>query len=486
MPLAAAVIGSAVVGAGATLYSSSQAKKAANKATDAQNLATQQQLALQQQQFDRTVGLNQPFVDGGVSAYQRLLSQFGVAPAQTATTPATGAPAGSGVVSPTQGPAPALDPKAYLAANPDVMAEYQNIVSRADPNSPWFAEHGLSSPEAFAQWHYDNYGVNENRQGVPQAQPVSQVQTPATPSQTPTQAPANPDGSFNPTSYNGAPGNGMPDYMNTPRPDFGAAPTFTRPQDMQAPGERDYLDPSKFTVDPGYQFRLSEGINAVNAGAAARGKLRSGDAAMAIQQRGEGLANQGYQEWFARQKSLLDGARQMYQYGQNRLDNNFQNDRAYGTGLWENQRNFANNNFDADREFQTNQFRDARDYATNRYDTNTQNLFGLTRIGLQAAGNVSGAGGDYAANAGSIYQNNANAAGDNAYMRAAANQATAGRLAGIGSDLFKSWGGGAGSVQPTTVSQAWGFQQAPTGNVDFLRTPASLSNNIFASGGARF
>lgn len=59
-----------------------------------------------------------------------------------------------------------FDPKTYLNANPDVLAEYNRVVAVGDRNSPFFSEHGLESPETFAAWHYNTYGKNENRPGA--------------------------------------------------------------------------------------------------------------------------------------------------------------------------------------------------------------------------------------------------------------------------------------------------------------------------------
>ncbi|QIM51626.1 hypothetical protein [Hydrogenophaga crocea] len=49
-----------------------------------------------------------------------------------------------------------------------------------------------------------------------------------------------------------------------------------------------------FEADPGYQFRMDEGMRGVEGGAAARGGLLSGAALKAIQKYGQGLASQEY------------------------------------------------------------------------------------------------------------------------------------------------------------------------------------------------
>lgn len=49
-----------------------------------------------------------------------------------------------------------------------------------------------------------------------------------------------------------------------------------------------------FTADPGYKFRMEEGVKALDMSAASRGKLLSGAQDKAIQQYGQGMASQEY------------------------------------------------------------------------------------------------------------------------------------------------------------------------------------------------
>jgi hypothetical protein len=56
----------------------------------------------------------------------------------------------------------------------------------------------------------------------------------------------------------------------------------------------------KFTADPGYAFRMSEGMKGLERSAAARGGLLSGSALKGIQRYGQGLASDEYQNAFNR------------------------------------------------------------------------------------------------------------------------------------------------------------------------------------------
>ncbi len=56
-------------------------------------------------------------------------------------------------------------------------------------------------------------------------------------------------------------------------------------------------DQTAFTTSPGYQFRMNQGIQGIDRGAAARGLLHSGAAVKAEQNFGQGLASQEVGNW---------------------------------------------------------------------------------------------------------------------------------------------------------------------------------------------
>lgn len=68
--------------------------------------------------------------------------------------------------------------------------------------------------------------------------------------------------------------------------------------DMMTPG-------SNFQAqDPSYNFRMQQGTNAVNAGAASSGMLNSGNRLSALQTQGQNQASQEYQNQFSRLSQL--------------------------------------------------------------------------------------------------------------------------------------------------------------------------------------
>lgn len=61
---------------------------------------------------------------------------------------------------------------------------------------------------------------------------------------------------------------------------------------------------NNFKAGPGYNFRLSEGINALDKSAASQGRLRSGAQDKAIMRYGDGLASQEYGSYLNRLSSI--------------------------------------------------------------------------------------------------------------------------------------------------------------------------------------
>jgi hypothetical protein len=69
----------------------------------------------------------------------------------------------------------------------------------------------------------------------------------------------------------------------------------------------------KFTADPGYAFRMSEGMKALERSAAARGGLLSGATLKGTQRYGQDLASQEYQNAFNRYQAERTGTLNPYQ-----------------------------------------------------------------------------------------------------------------------------------------------------------------------------
>jgi len=70
----------------------------------------------------------------------------------------------------------------------------------------------------------------------------------------------------------------------------------------------------QFQADPGYNFRLAEGIKGLERSAAARGLLQSGGTLKGIQQYGQNLASDEYQNAFQRYIAQREASMEPYRY----------------------------------------------------------------------------------------------------------------------------------------------------------------------------
>jgi hypothetical protein len=99
---------------------------------------------------------------------------------------------------------------------------------------------------------------------------------------------------------------------------FGGVPGYDPASAMRNFGASD------FQADPGYAFRLSEGMKALDRTAASRGGLLSGATLKGAQQYGQGLASQEYQNAFNRYQA--NRAQQAQEFGN--AFNRFQTERT--------------------------------------------------------------------------------------------------------------------------------------------------------------
>lgn len=119
----------------------------------------------------------------------------------------------------------------------------------------------------------------------------------------------------------------------------GAAPTLNAPAAFQAP------DANAMTLDPGYQFRLKQGQQALENSASARGTLRGGAQLKALVDYQQGAASQEYGNVYARARDVYDAnvAREQAVYGAKRD--------AYGADASERQAAFNANFRGAEAEY---------------------------------------------------------------------------------------------------------------------------------------
>jgi hypothetical protein len=94
---------------------------------------------------------------------------------------------------------------------------------------------------------------------------------------------------------------------------------------------------TNFMADPGYAFRMSEGMKALERSAAAKGLLKSGTFLRGAQEFGQGLASQEYQNafnrYYAERNALLNPLENLRGGGQTTAGNIAQQAGQYGANV---------------------------------------------------------------------------------------------------------------------------------------------------------
>ena len=279
MGVVSAIVGSAVLGGAASLYGANKQSKAASQAAQAQTDAARRQEELSREIYYDQRGLQQPFLQAGLQGLygpSGIMNLLGMSqPSQGPQVASGGTPAnqnafaqyasGTYGTAPIGQPAPQSGPnwQGYLDANPDVAAYYRN-------NPQALAQFGGDINKA-AEYHYNTFGRSEGRQ-LPQFQP---------------QAAASPQPVGSPQLVNT--GGGAMQQGGEAQPMVQAGPA-TPAQPTEGPMTQ------TLRQTPGYQFLQDENTRALENSFAARGKLLSGSAMKALQERSMGLADQTYQQ----------------------------------------------------------------------------------------------------------------------------------------------------------------------------------------------
>lgn len=167
-----------------------------------------------------------------------------------------------------------------------------------------------------AEKRFNPYQAAGNAALTEYTQAIRQPSTPLPDFSYTGQAPTfNYNGNIPAYSYNGAiPELGFQDFSYGNDVPDAALPTYTN-----AVGNFQF-DPSQIESNPAYQFRLQQGIQAVNRGAGKSGNLNAGNRLIALNDYAQGAASQEYGNEFARQlqASQENYGRGVTDYGINR------------------------------------------------------------------------------------------------------------------------------------------------------------------------
>ncbi len=366
----ASILGGLIGSKGASRAAQTQAN-AATEAARIQAAQSDKTIALQERMYNEQIARNQPYVGAGALAQNRLLSMLGLqADPRYAGSRAVNSLAPSQSVT-SSVPAPTMLTRDQLRqqllpqfTTPATQGQWVPGVGEDQIGAGYFGATPASVNEAALNAEIDRlYGQQQAQQQQWQANQAQAGQVGTIPGEDP---------------YYGMYANG-----------YQAAPDLMV-GNYQDPGD---FTMEKFQQDPGYAFRMSEGLKALDRTAAARGGLISGSALKAASRYGQDMASQEYQNAFNR-------------YNQNRT--------------------FNSNLFNANRAYQTGQYNTNRNFNTDLYQTNRSNALAplgtLMASGQNAANQMGAAGQNYAGNAGTTYQQagNAAAAGINAAGQAGA------------------------------------------------------------------
>jgi hypothetical protein len=244
----------AVVGGVATLAGAAMSADASGRASRVQSEATERAANLQNEQYLKGIELQEPFRQAGLQGQNRLLTYLGI------------------------GGTPQYDDTAYNKA----LQEYNASLSRLDPSQ--FTTGGGGGGGGY----YTSSGDQEIYQG----------------------GTGGAGGTFDQAGYDTArAGIVAPDREkfrltsgDVNDPNFGKYATAEYTPEMFAKG-----------IDPGYQFRLSEGMKGLERSAAARGGLLSGGTLKGIQRYGQDMASTEYQNAFNRYQAERTGTLNPYQ-----------------------------------------------------------------------------------------------------------------------------------------------------------------------------
>jgi len=312
-PIASAIAGSAAVGAGAAIYGASKQSDAAKKAAAAQGQASDQSLALQREIYYDQRGLQQPYYQAGLqglygeSGVMDLLGKGGGGGGQpNALAPQQQTGGQPNYASGTYGQAPIGQAapqsgnnwQGYLDANPDVMNAYASTV-----NQPHFTKgagkaadtnrDGTISPTEFGAHHYQQYGQGEGRQ-LPQYQPQANALAQTTGQVGPAVQVGQTTGQVGPAVQVGQTTGQVGPAVQVGQDGASQQGPSGTPALETGPTEGPMTQSLRQT--PGYQFMQDEGRRAIENSFASRGKLLSGSAMTALQDRSMGVADQSYQQ----------------------------------------------------------------------------------------------------------------------------------------------------------------------------------------------
>jgi len=182
--------------------------------------------------------------------------------------------------------------------------------------------------------------------------------------------------------------------FNTPDPGQYRSPEYQDPG--QGPMDFQYREfsPGDLENDPGYQFRMAQGLKGIQNTRAGSGSLKSGATLKALLGYGQGLAS-----------DEMGAAYGRFQDQRNFSNNVFQNKRA----AFQDSRNFGRGAFESDRSFGANQFQQGYQNRVGANQDRFNRLASIAGVGQSAAQNLGAQGANFSQAYGNNVMGGANA-----------------------------------------------------------------------------
>ena len=294
----------ALIGGGSSLLGGLLGMGAANNAADAQALAARnagelaygygnQALGLEQNAQNANLGLLQPYLQAGTGAAVNLANMLGVLPSDQLAQ--QGYNATQATLHPQQTAGPRYGSNVYKDGHGTwqyVGSDGGNdVYNRTDGGQAWLTL-GPGGRQSGAGAYPNAGNLTKPGQAMPSGTAGSQPGNGGTVGQSGTSQPA------------------LSSYVN---PQLGGSGS------LMAPFQAQFQAPTNVTEqnDPGYQFRLEQGLKALQNSAAARGGLLSGGTAKALNDYAQNSASNEYGNVYNRalQQYLLPQQNALQQYG---------------------------------------------------------------------------------------------------------------------------------------------------------------------------
>jgi hypothetical protein len=166
-------------------------------------------------------------------------------------------------------------------------------------------------------------------------------------------------------------------------------PGSYNPNQYQDPGSFKYgeFNPGDLENDPGYKFRMAQGLKGIQNTRAGSGSLKSGATLKALLGYGQGLASEEMGNAY----------------------NRFSDQRNFANNVYQNNRTFGRNTFETDRNFGANQFQQSYQNRVGANQDRFNRLASIAGVGQQAAQNLGAHGANFAQNTGNNLMAGANA-----------------------------------------------------------------------------